>query len=313
MKQCYAVLLLTIAALFSGCLKQNWDLCPLDGNCTLEFRLDEGGNNILNDRINSVDVALFDTGNNFVAHRRLEKAELMVNNTVTFTVDPGDYRVVCWGNVLANSTMTVMDANAVMNLCCVETVSPKSGCPLYYAPFKSAYVTRFSGVYTRANDHSGHTITIPPRKRVTKVMEFARAHRSVNVYVKGFDDIVGLQNIPATVEITKLPRRYDFFLNVDPARIDFKQQASPVSTPGGIMTLAKFNSPFYDIKNDIVINVYKTSDGSLAHTLNLLNHITTYALTNLDDIDILLEFDVSNTVVNVVLPNWNPSSVDPIW
>lgn len=306
MKRYYAALLLLILPLFSACLEQNMSLCGLDGNCILQFRMDNGSGNVFDTRISSVDVLLFDAADNLIMQRRLNQAELNASdNTATFTVDPGEYRVVCWGNVTTNSQLTPA---ATMPGCKIETTSTASGCPLYYAPNTVPVVTRG---YTRAYPDD-HKIIVPAQQRVTKDLNFCRAHRSVNVYVKGFEDLVGGVNIQPTVEIVNLPRQYDFKLTVDPSRTNFTQQVIPVTTPSGNMTMAAFHSPYYNIDNSVDINIYKTSTTALEHTVNLLNYVTTNALTDLDEINILLEFNGGNVDVTIVMPNWNSSNVDPI-
>ncbi len=187
MKRLQTAILLTILPLLTDCLKQNRSLCEVEDNLTLLFRYEPAvGTDRFAEYIGSVNVYLYDAEHKLMEARRIEKTDLELFQGTTFTVVPGDYYVVCWGNVSANSQFSGNGNGAPLSAGRVSAVSHKTGCKLYYAPFKN--VGHPDGDVT---DLSAYKITVPAQKAVKRTMLFVRAYRTINVYAQGYEDSYG--------------------------------------------------------------------------------------------------------------------------
>lgn len=311
MKRYYTALLLALT-LFSGCLRQDFSICGIPDNCVLVFRLeDDKGKDRFEEKISSIDALVFDSRNRLVIHKRVDREMLDESNSLRLTVEPGEYRVICWANVSSNSTLSVSGDNAYLEECYLEVVSSVTGCPLYYAPKKEPGTRSGREAETRTGDYSLYTVTIPPNTVTEKELWFGQAHRTVNIYTAGMDQAEGFDNRQPTVQLTNIPYRYDLLLCTDSSRKNYQRQSEPVETPQGIMSLATFRAPIADFSEDMVIHIRNTSDGNSLYTLNLKEYVENNDIPDINNIDILVVFGI-NASVTVTLPPWNEQQVKPI-
>lgn len=312
MKRYYTALLLLLSAVLGGCIKQDYNACPVPNNCTLIFQMkDASGNDLFNSKINSVDAAVFDVSNRLVAYKRLKKADLDEFCGVRFSVTPGEYRVVCWGNVFANSQLPVLTYNTTtFDDCYLETISNVSGCPLYYAP-KKAPSTRALALTRAGEDFTDHTVIVTGNKITEKEVFFCRAHRTVNIFVQNYSNSPSYDAMEPTVELTNIPHKYDFYLRTASTRKNYTNQTGPVTTPQGPMSIASFNAPICDFHNTMFVNLKRSSDGLLLKAIDLKNYIDTNTIADLNEIDILISFG-TNASITVTLPGWKGTNVNPI-
>lgn len=319
-----------VAAVFTGCLKQDMSLCvadkPCENNLVLSFRYELSGHvNVFEKYINTVDVAIFDSDMNFVTYRRLEKPDLETVCGTGFKLAPGDYYLICGGNVSNRSEVNIqIDKTIKLDDARVHVVAPGSGSRLYYAP--SREVTAYDG---RAADFSANKITIPPQGRVEREMEFIRTYRRVRVYVQNSGGPAERANTEYEVTVTQLPEIYDFALRFYPSRRDYTQNTRKVTTPDGEMMMVEVSTPYYEITDEIEILFKNPTDGEqICAPINLKQYIEenppppppppVNEPSGLDmdhyphDVDILVKFMLDGTVV-IASPNWNESEVAPIW
>lgn len=294
--------------LLSGCLKENLDKCKERDNTLLLFRYkDKDGSDNFSEKIKRVDVLVFNSENKFVRAESVEKTDLDKFHGTSMALEPGEYRIVCWANIGDNTRMSDLHSEAMFETSYVETISPACGCPLYYAPYKEV-VTR--GV-AQLTDYSIYTLVVPERNTVEKELDFIRAHRSVNVYVKGYEHIDDGDNTSPVVEGANLPARYNFRLEVDPERRNFKRVTEDFTAPEGVVQHAQFLTHYYDVEDDIFINVLKSSDESQVTSVNLKQYIDEKQISDLDDIDMLITIEEGGADITISLPPWNSSVVQP--
>lgn len=316
MRKYYAAALIALTLLFAGCLKQDYSDCGLENNCVLMFELRDGnGTSLFAEKIHSIDAVVFDANQCYVAHARVTKDALNQFPGIRFSVEPGEYRVVCWGNVSQNTSMIGITEKFNFDQCYLETVSNTTGCPLYYAPQKDAS-DRPDPIVTRADnfvpDYNLYSITVPPGQVTTKEIEFSRAHRNVNVYLKNYDSSV--ESGDPTILLTNIPMRSDFFLRTGPSRKTYSSKALRTETKEGFMKATGFNAPITPFADDMYIHVIRASDGQVQTTVNL----SQYVRDNQDKIEDINEFGVLltyglNGAVTITVPGWSGEPIVPEW
>ncbi len=291
---------LTLA--LTGCEMVYDDLsgCVWGDNATLIFTLKDGaGADLFPQTITTVDAFIFDADNRLVEHRRFEKSELDEFAGWRLSLPPGDYRVVCWGNMGSNSCFGAMTPGVTtFAQCCAEidAAATASGDEVYYGPKKERPATQTD------SDMAIYTFSVPRDGSLTHEVPLVRAHRTVNVWVQGVPYEV-------TVEIEQLWAQYDFFYNTTDRRVDFTQAAHGVTTADGPAQLAAFHSAFGEITDDMVITVRKASDGTVIATVNLKEFLEANPTALKDTIDILIKF--YDLGVSVSVPSWVTQIITP--
>lgn len=311
MKRYYAAAMLAVTLIISGCIKPDRDDCGLKYNCVLLFQLNEqdASGSLMAEKLNSIDVLIFDANNHYVTKAYANQAELKQFPGVKLSLDPGEYNIVSWGNACERSQFSSFTDNKFEG-CYIEMVSSENGSALYYAPDKNSTRTASGVNLTRYEDDMEiYKVVVPPNSVVEKTMTFARAHRRLNVYLERYNT----EPDAPLVEINKIPYKVDFFLNTASDRKTYKQQARYQETSLGDMLLASFDTPIADFSYDMILNVMKKSDGTpVVQPLNLKQYVDENAalITDMNEIDILIKFNTDATV-SITMPSWDNINVDP--
>jgi hypothetical protein len=291
-----ALLTLTLC----GCIdEQDLDECSVD--VTLLFDYTVNGQDRFDETVNTVDVFIFDGNGVYLFTQRLNKFDLDAFQGAHLTLPPGEYKVLAWANVSDHSRFSpFVPGVTTMDECYVRISSTTTGDPLYYAP----------GTGSSANA-SPYTLNLPAGESVTKELEFARAHRTVNVYIKGIETTQNGSVTAPTVNATGLWSEYNFYFETQPggSNYEFFQQAALTSTPDGQMHLASFDSDFGEITDNTVITV-RNSLGEVVATINLKQYLLDNPSANGDDINILITF-LTDLGVTITLPTWANVNVTP--
>ncbi len=304
----------------TGCISQDWSQCPDPENVILRFQLEFEATRAseLTNTVRSIDLVLFTDANEYVTHKRLEYDELAANPTTTLSVAPGRYRVVCWGNIMANSDIF---REPTLEQCYVRAKDDSpSGCPLYYAPAAECDPDDLTDF-----DYTDWEIIVPSRGSVTKDLTFVRAHRRINVYIRNFEDETS-ENTPA-VEATNLAHQYGFRFDIHPSRRNYLQTAVQGTTPtGDAVHYVSFTTPYGEITDNIHLNVQK-QDGTVVTSVNLQDYIAANPATRAaqtmaaqtrttsnSDIDIYVRYTGRlNTDVVIEAFPWSADDIEPVW
>lgn len=320
MKRSFAALmLLLIPALMTSCWKtgEDWSLCGVDDNFILKFRVQDGTDQTFQNEIKSVDVFLFDADKYYLDHKRVDKSELDVFKGVTFTVTPGIYHVVCWANVASNSRISAMDGNSNFENSFIEIVkpqtgNPRTGCPIYYAPYKTPITRAGSGGLTRADDdYSIYSVEVVANTETVKELTFAKVHRSVQVYIKGYENTDLYDGKCPVVEQTNDGGKFNFLLHADLTPLDLEQQSMFGDTPSGQMHTAGFFSALIPVRNDMFVYLYHPTSGNILATVNLEQFIAAHNITDDSYIPIQLTFDPFDASVSINMPSWMDNPIVP--
>ena len=302
--------------LAAGCSSLYEDVsdCGLNNkeNTTLVFKYtDAKGNNTFPSEISSVDAYVFDEAKKFVEHKRLESSELTQFAGWKLHLSPGDYYVVCWGNVGSNSrTNDLVKGSTTFDECYIQIPASvtSTGNPLYYAPSKMHPQARSSALQTRAIDPSMQSwgFHVEAQQENVKEMDFVCAHRTINVYIIGYP---GSSIQPATVTGTQLCAEYDFYYATRNVFRNFTQQTQPVTTTEGAALLATFFVGFSEVTEGMNFILRQGDEGVILETVNLKKFLEEYPEAYGNTIDILIRF--TELGMTVTVPGWGDVPVTP--
>lgn len=169
---------LAVAGLFStSCLQEDYSDCYNTYKLVLSYKGD-GATEIFPEKINRVDMYVFDEANACVSSRRLPDADVSSQTTTLPPLAPGEYRIICVGN--AHDT-------GLENL--------ESG---DYGNILFAANDYLEGKAVTGNDslyYASHRYTVegfdPMPKERTEVIEFASSHYDILVEVYNAPEWVG--------------------------------------------------------------------------------------------------------------------------
>lgn len=308
MKRYHTMVLISIVLSLTACVREDNSDCMFSGNLILKLDLiNSEGVSLLREKINSVDVFVYDTDNRLLVHKRVMKDEQNRLGDFCFTVEPGSYRVVCWGNIGAETRIVGLEDSLSFENCYLETVSDETASPLYYAPLKNpSDKTEDGGV-----DYGLYEVSVLPGEVTTKEMLFVRAHRTVRVYLKGYESVYETQ--PPRIRFNRMPVYSDFFLRTGGERKNYELMPSSVNREGHRLMVA-FNAMITPFADDMLIEVVRSSDNEVVTTINLKEYVGEHR-SEIEDIN---EFNVEirylvNGAVEITLPDWGNIPLEPEW
>lgn len=308
MKKNIAFTLLLLPLLLTGCFNWDYSNCSRENNCVLQFRMTDADMNVSNALINKIktlDVLLFDANGYMVEHRTIAVENLDEGNKLALTVEPGNYYVVSWGNISSGNTNIVNGSR--YNDYYVETVSTEYGAPLYYGPAEKEMTSSVANI----TGYTEYFVEVPGNKIAIKEINMVRAHRTVNVYIKGLLNLTNFGGEQPIVELTQLPYKYDLLRDTGNERQDYARRAEMQVAPNGeSMSVTSITAPISDFENTMYVNLIRGSDSNVIHSFNLKQWVEDNVPDYLNEFNILFTIDV-NANITVSLPNWENIGIKP--
>ncbi|NDV60009.1 FimB/Mfa2 family fimbrial subunit [Bacteroides sp. 519] len=290
MKRYYTIAIGVIALLLAGCIGEDSSDCPVYGKLILNPAL--YGSDELTKKVGSIDAFVYDIDHQMVAHTRVTKNGGSHFPEISFTVDPGEYNVVCWANVGVETRIEGLDNKLPLEKCYLETISNQTSSSLYYA------IQR--------------TIVVPPNRVTPQDIYFIRAHRTIGIYLKDYEIVH--EAMTPEIRINNLPVCSDFLLHIDPLRRSYESQSTPAITTDGQRMMATFNTMITPFTDDMLIEVISKSNNKTVTTVNLKQYVDDNIL-KIDDIN---EFNIEihylmNGSIEIVMPGWEEKPLEPEW
>ncbi len=243
-----------IAAAGTGCVAENTDDCPPPGpNVTIGFSLFDGG--IFTREIASVVAVLFDGQGAYIPPATtLDRTALERFAGVNLTLAPGDYRMVLWANVGANTDIRVVDGTPMLlykDFDGTDRQVVSNGDPVWYAPAVGAT----SRVDPHARPLRYYEFTVPADGDYTGRVDFTETHNTVNIYIGGLP--LDPASMP-TIEITGLISAVSFWgmapLDDPLPTVTSALQTVPVTRDNATFALASFHTfPLGDMEGMYVV------------------------------------------------------------
>ena len=302
------LLLYLIALLFnSGCVRDFNDDCPADATFILMFEYrDRTGNDIFDDRVQRVDVFVYDDNNLLIQRQSINKEQLTAFAGTELTdLCPGRYRVVVWGNMNDKHSFSGVHLGSLFSDARLSHVSENSGEPLLYAPATplnasaSTFIIHVSGTETRS-----------------ATISFSRAHKRIEVYVVGFENRAETLGELPTISVEGVSAHYDFDRVASENRIAFQSDAVARTQGNRQIAFAGFYTPLFEQNNPKLIHV-KSADNNVVYTVNLRDFLANNAEIVFEDTDVpdmvisvLISFNMDLSV-DISIPKWEENIVSP--
>jgi hypothetical protein len=302
-----------------GCVGEDREDCSPPYNVALAFSLPgDNGVDRFPGEIHSVDAFILDSVGNFLRRERVERAALETYQGLRLRLDPGRYRVTCWGNNAGNTAYEELSPGAATGaIAYASVIAGHAGDAdsLYRAPRPAT--TRATRA-TRAPVLTGAeqvvdgllTLEVPSlHADVTLPVEFSSAHHRLEVRVVGYDDGRSLPD----VEIAGLPAGDELLTGLSlldasltPRRVaSRKATVDDGSDNGGVATFVTF--PFDVDDSAVMIRVLDPATGNPAYAVALADVIDPGSLT----ITIVIRITITFTGVGVTITveGWQSSDV----
>jgi hypothetical protein len=187
------------------------------------------------------------------------------------------------------------------------TSSDESSDPVYYAPYKTP--TLLPGTIADG-DYTIYEITVPAGVQTVRDMDFAKAHRRVEVFISGYENTEHYDGATAPlVERSGARMGYDFLLRTDPAAHTLRRQSESTG-----QTEATFSTDFYSnltpITGDGWVRVLHPDTGVVIGEVNIAAYIAANNITDDSYIPIHFIFDMDANVT-VTMPSWTDNDMTP--
>lgn len=292
----------------TGCIREDYSLCPPKTNVTLYFRLaDETRGNVFLDNVFTTLTAIYREDGTFVEAIATTEEQYRVFPGIKINLEPGKYRVVGWGNTGIHTNDDSVraghpgdNAQVVYRFIGVDRTVGQ-GDVLYYAPIGG----NPTGEYVMTVDENGHEGTL----------DFRPATRRIEVYVQGFDaggadnPVVRLAGLPPGLTFTGMRRIEE----AEPVTAELRSEMTTVDKDGkaGRFAFALFNVfslrvADYDIRVDLLDPVSRETRFSTPLSAYITPEMDDPAST--EPLRILIEF-LGETDVRVTIPEWDLTDV----
>jgi hypothetical protein len=303
-----AILTLLTAALATSCWKtdEDWSLCGVDNNLVLKFNLRGVPNAEFDKYIGTVDVFLFDADFLFLETRQVSTPMADDTHGTSFTIEPGIYYAVCWGNIGNRSLRPGLDRHNNFENSRIEAGSDDSSDPVFYAPYK---IPSFPAATRAEEDYTIYEIVVPSGEQVIHEMEFVKAHREVEVFISRYEGLELYDGEPPVVERSGARRSYDFLLHADPAPHTMRRPSTASGRPDATLSTSFF-SALTPLQGDGWVRLFHPTTGQMLAEINIADYVQRNNITDDSYIPIHFIFDMDANVT-VTLPAWNNNDITP--
>ncbi|MBO8451904.1 MAG: FimB/Mfa2 family fimbrial subunit [Bacteroidetes bacterium] len=194
MKIRYVISLIAAFSLLTGCIREDRSDCTCDVLLSFIY-MGDGDDDIFPEKIDQVNMYVYSAADNSLAGEYVfDKDALTAEQGAHLHLFPGNYRIVCWGNMFENTQVEKTYSEA------------KVAEPVW---FKSDSYTGTDPLY-----FSDVEISVPESLQdVTETCEFESSHIDMYVKLKGFKGAMGQsgEEVAVNVSHTGCPAYTDFF------------------------------------------------------------------------------------------------------
>lgn len=288
-----AITLLFAGALSTSCIKEDHSECYNVYRLALSY-LGDGQTELFSEKIERVQMYVFDKNNNCVVSEQLSQADVKARVTTLPHLQSGDYRIVCVGNAFETEVEGLSSGNleqvvfAAKDYVSGKTVSGNDS--LYWS----------SIAYSIAPYDEYKPIE-------TKTASFASSHFDVEVEIEGVPVLTADAEYPV-IEL----------VGVSP-QTDFKNQAKGPSTTyvmdavhDGVNTLSAKSNIMRHKNHDAVYLRLANSNGASLVEVSFAQHIAKYGIdVTKQECVIPFKIEFKSSSISVSVPSWYITNVTP--
>ena len=286
--------LMLIGGLSTSCIKEDHSDCYNIYRLALSY-LGDGTTEIFSEKIDRVDLYVFDEKGNCVSSGRLSDAEVKAQLTTLPPLDPGTYRIVCVGNAYETGVENLNSKNmgqirfAAEDYINGETVSGND--PLYWSALD-------------------YTIEPYDSKKLEEIKTtyFASSHYDVSVEVVGVP-LTKAGEMPV-VQLVGLSPYTDFNNKACGEATDYTME----TYFDGVKTMNSLNNIMRHTNHGDVYLRVSTPSGEVLVERNFAEHINMYRIP-VENHEVVIPFkivfDEITAEVTVTVPSWYVVDVTP--
>jgi hypothetical protein len=317
-------------------------MCTTDfpNNIILDFRLlNEDGEELFMENITSTRTAIYDDGTGMLVEEVFTTAaDHELRQGITLTLSPGVYRVLSWAN-MGENTSTAGDHTALYldNYPDIYPDYPDgpivtytgagdndymvgNGDRLFYAPSSVVPTRRGNLPPTRQGNSDGEYIMVVDEGGYEGILDFRHAHRTIEVYVKGFraegdvfNPTVRISGLPGGLTYLGMGRLTDY----PTATSTLRSEPVTIEDEEGVFALAAFDTFLFRMneEEEMVLDIIDPVNENQVYSATLWDLLTEAGEDpTADDPDkfepirVLIEF-LSLDEVEVKIPGWNTGDV----
>lgn len=308
MKLFYSVFILLSALILSGCIDDDTSDCSVEteDNFILKFRYvsSVSGDNFT-EKIQQVNVYIFSQDGKYITTQTVDLAALTAFAGITLHLDPGSYRIICWGNASSKTFVNPLGIKNTFTDAYLSNIATRDG----------TFATNGDQLY-----YASDNLVLSPTLKATttniieRILNFKNAYIKIQLYTKGMiDKNQQGQLLPPTIEMINIPSRYNFLMQTDNSTIRYLNTSSFQDISGEEVAVVTFYTPRFSDNNSIEIHIKKSSDGNTLTTINLKdfmkeNNITVEGIEEAV-VPILIEYKQAS--VEIGIPEWKQNPVEP--
>lgn len=294
----FALTLLLAGGLSASCIREDNSDCYNVYNLALSY-LGDDTQEIFSDKINTVDLYVFDSNSTCVSSSRLSDADVQARMTRLPHLEAGTYRIVCIGNAYETG---------------VENLDSKDLSAITFAAedyINGETVSGNDSLYWSAVDYEIEPFSAYKTEEEVKTALFASSHYDVVVEVVNAPANVGMH---PKIEIIGTSPKTDFN-NV--AKGTPETYVLTTVNEGDGLTTAKANI-MRNINHDEVYLKVTGENGETVATINFAEHLEQYKdmidpELNECVIPFRIEFNSNSAQISITLPSWYIDYVKPIF
>ena len=277
--------------MFAACIREDMSKCGECEGIILNFEYPNFPN-----KINKVNIGIFDKDGNLVESRLINKEYLTEFQGVKLGLESGNYTAICWGNAFDNTLIKGLGVDSkITNM---EVSHPNSGSSKIIQTSDSLFYGKLA-------------FTIPSDRKYTGTVKFKPAFIHFKVAVKGLDT---KKNMVA-IYITNLKTYYNSEMQTYGAVSSY----IPSMTAAADKTWATCSDVFrFDYDNPITVDLLNPTDNN-----NILASvdIKTFVKNNNISLDkdrevtipILFNYTSGDISISPEIGVWDESTVIPEW
>lgn len=250
-----ALCLLLVGGLSASCIREDNSDCHNTYRLALSY-LGDGTTEIFQQKIDRVDLYVFDQSSNCISSTRLSDAEIQAQLVTLPPLDPGDYRIVCVGNAY-ETKMENLDSKDLSKITFAaqdyingETVSGND--PLYW-----------SSIDYTIEPYSAY------KQEETRTTYFASSHYDIIVEVVNAPENIGKN---PKIELIGVSPQTDFHNTAKGTATDYIMETA---FDGDKTTTAVNNIMRHKNHEDVYLRV-TGEDGTPVAMINFADHIEMY-------------------------------------